>query len=217
MEEKEVLILRPVQIQIRKISLVLLELTVLSSFFNDFIESVRASQVSGRFLGFVHHHNNVKKFSNNKTLSGVLAVLHHLSNLSSEIQIIQKLYLDWRELDDIPPLIKKKVVKKLLSLYTRLEGIQVNLKRLRLAYQIIKKFKDCEPQLAQDFLSVTNCSTYLQFCEVFISFELFLRRNHILIGKRNKFTYWARAHQVDLLNDDLVTKVINVSQLLTGH
>ena len=111
MDDKEALILRPVQILIRKISLVLLELTVLSSFFNDYIESVRAVQISGRFLGFVHHHQNHQKFTNEKTLSRVLAVFHHLSNLQSEVQVIEKLYLTFRELDDIPPLMKKKVVK----------------------------------------------------------------------------------------------------------
>lgn len=216
-EKKEVLVLRPVQILIRKISLVLLELTVLSSFFSDYVESVRSIQISGQFLGFVYHHTHHKKFTNGKTLSGVLAVFHHLSNLQTEVQVIERLYLAFRELDDIPSLMRKKVVKKLLSLYTRLEGVQVNLKRLRLGYQIVKKFRDCEPELAQDFLSITNCSTYLQFCEVFISFELFLRRNHILISKRNKFINWARDHQVDLLNDDLVTKVIDIAQLITGH
>ena len=217
MEGPEALILKPVQVFIRKISLVLLELTVLSSFFNDYIESVRAVQVAGRFRGFVQHHNTVRKFSNNKTLSGVLAVFHHLSNINSEVQVIQTLYLRFREIEDISPIVKRKIVKKLLSLFTRLEGIQLNLKRLRLGYQIIIKFKDHEPQLAQDFLSITNCSSYLQFCEVFIAFELFLRRNYIIIGKRHRYVNWAVAHQVDLLNDDLVCKVIDVSELLNGR
>ena len=216
MDGAEALILRPLQIYIRKVSLVLLELTVLSSFFNDYIESVRAVQIAGRFRGFVQHHYSHKKFTNDKTLSGVLAVFHHLANLSSELNVIQSSYLHFRELDS-SPIVKRKVIKKLLSLFTRLEGIQLNLKRLRLGYQIVKKFKDHEPQLANDFLSITNCSSYLQYCEVFISFELFLRRNYVVISKKHRYINWAIVHQVDMLNDDLVTKVLDVNELLNGR
>ena len=217
MDINEGLIVRPIQVFIRKISLVLLELTVLSSFFQDYVESVRTIQIAGRFRGFVNHHFHIRKFTNEKVLSGVLAVFHHLHNAHSEIQVIQSLYLRFRELDGISPIVKRKVVRKLLSLFTRLEGVQLNLKRLRLCYQIVKKFRDFEPLLANDFLSVTNCSSYIQFCEVFIAYELFLRRNYVIIAKKHKYIRWAVAHQVDLLDDTLVTKVIDHAERLNGH
>ena len=216
MENKEALVLRPIQIFMRKISLVLLELTVFSSFFQDFVASVRAAQIAGRFRGFTDHHIHVKKFTNEKTIEGILAVLHHLSNTETEIELIKEHYLHFRELT-VSLALKKKVIKKLRSLFTRLEGIQVNLKRLRLGHLIVEKIKEEEPVLVNHFLSITNCSMYLQFCSSFAAYHAFLRQNNISIPKKHKFENWAAAHQVDLLDDAKVCKIIDVNQMLFGH
>ena len=185
----ERLLLEQIDYFVRKFNICLRELGSLYLSVKDFIDECSSAQVDGAYEGFVITHGEIVPFTNRKLVESVICILPFLDRIDYEIvEILLPLYRNSLFIE-IPALYRKLITRRMIVLFTHVDGLFEIYKRCRSCLPIAQEL-EVSPELTQLMKQYQRAVNYLSFSQlgsIREKYLKFLEDNHIDIEPKHFF------------------------------